>query len=306
MMKRCVFIIAVFCLAPHAFSQTGGKEYSDSHDNKIFLPLGDLSFADEVVAYEAGSPKPVHSARDSSRALGPPTYNDLDTGFVTLGCGGVLTLKFTDNSLVDIHGPDLFVFEVGKYIEKTNLKISRDGKTWIDAGEISGGTAQVDIRGACKPGEAFSYVRLTDLRGECSGQWPGADIDAVAAIGSGKNVSLKASLLFDFNKYELKGVAEKKLDSIIAEIKRYGNPQVIIEGHTDSIGNSRYNQKLSELRAMQVALYMKAKLKFKYSPRTFGYGCRYPVADNKTDEGREQNRRVLIIIVPQHPPGNNR
>ena len=163
----------------------GGEDYKDSRGRAVHFPLGDKSFADEVVSYETGRPEPkAANARDPEEALGAPDYSaKYRTHSVTLGCGGALTLRFTDNALVDVDGPDLYVFEVGPAIEPTKLEISRDGKTWIDVGKISGGTADVDIAKHVKAGESFTYVRLTDLKEDCGGEWPGADIDAVGAFG---------------------------------------------------------------------------------------------------------------------------
>src|SRR5205809_666968 len=88
----------------------------------------------------------------------------------------------------------LFVFEVGPAVEPTKLEISRDGATWIDVGKISGGTAEIDIAKFVAPGDSFTYLRLTDLKEDCGGRWPGADIDAVGAIGGALHISLQSSV----------------------------------------------------------------------------------------------------------------
>ncbi len=95
-----------------------------------------------------------------------------------------MTLKFVDNVLIDVPGPDLYVFEVGPAVQPTELSISNNGATWINIGKISGGTAEVDISQFVKPGDEFYFVSVTDLKSDCSGEFPGADIDAVGAIGS--------------------------------------------------------------------------------------------------------------------------
>ena len=78
--------------------------------------------------------------RDPKQGLGIPDYDESeDKNYVTLGCGGVLTLRFVDNGLIDIPGPDLYVFEIGPDVEPTNLAISEDGATWIEVGAIKGG-----------------------------------------------------------------------------------------------------------------------------------------------------------------------
>jgi OOP family OmpA-OmpF porin len=61
----------------------------------------------------------------------------------------------------------------------------------------------IDISPFVKPGDTFHYVRLTDLKTNCGESWPGADIDAVGAVGSAIQISLKSSVLFDFEKSTL-------------------------------------------------------------------------------------------------------
>ncbi|TNF73269.1 MAG: hypothetical protein EP299_08455 [Acidobacteria bacterium] len=61
---------------------------------------------------------------------------------MTLGCGGTIVLRFEDNALVDLEGPDLHVFEIGPAVEPTSLAISPDGTTWTEVGKIAGGRAR--------------------------------------------------------------------------------------------------------------------------------------------------------------------
>ncbi len=280
-------------------AQDKGKQYPDGHGGKIFLPMGDISFADEVVSFKRGNPHAIETACDSMLALGKPDFTGFAGNFVSLGCGGSLTLLFTDNAIVNIPGPDLYVFEMGKYIESTHLEISKDGKKWIMAGKIAGGTASVDIGDSVKAGEVFHYVRLTDLKSDCKGDWPGADIDAVAAIGSGKQITLKNEVLYLVNDFTLLANAKTELNKIIEEIKLLKPSQIVIEGHTDNSGKDDYNEQLSKKRAKAVADYLKknsggTKIPFKVE----GYGSRLPIAPNETKLGQEKNRRVNIILVP--------
>lgn len=161
-----------------------GKEVTDYKGNKVFLPCGDLAFADRVASFNVGTPSPVQSAMNPYKSLGPNDYNEsVDDGYVTLGCGGSITLEFSKIYLVDKEGVDLHVFEIGPAVESTRLEISIDGVNWVNIGRVSGGKASVDISGYVNPSDKFRFVRLTDLKTGCNGDWPGADIDAVAAIG---------------------------------------------------------------------------------------------------------------------------
>ena len=279
-----------------------GTDYRDSRGHVVHFPLGDRSFADEVVNFEIGHPAPKpENARHPEKALGPPNFKSSShEGFVTLGCGGSLELRFTDNALIDVAGPDLYVFEVGPSVEPTKLEISRDGQTWIDVGKISGGTAAVDIANFVQPGDSFTYVRLTDLKKDCGGEWPGADIDAVGAIGGVLQISLQSSVLFDFNESKIKDSAKGELHGAANAIRSVAGATVRIDGHTDNIGSDAVNRKLSLARANAVRDYLQkieglSGTKFE----TAGYAATKPVASNDSNEGREKNRRVEILVVPK-------
>jgi OmpA-OmpF porin, OOP family len=291
-------IIAFILLDLSSFSQES-KIYNDGHGGTISIPLGDKAFADEVVNFIKGDPPAVESSSDPDKSLRKPDFDGLDNGFVALGCGGILVLKFTDNALINVVGPDLYVFELGKYFEPTDLAISKDGINWITIGEITGATAKVDIEKFSNPGDIFSYVRLTDLKSECRGQWPGADIDAVAAIGSARRVSFSGSVLFNFNESVLKAEAKEMLNELANEIIKSGTHEIIVEGYTDNIGTEDFNKKLSLNRALSVKNYLKQKLPGKlYKIEAQGLGENNPLFGNDTKEEQEKNRRVEIILLP--------
>ncbi len=103
-------------------------------------------------------------------------------------------------------------------------------------------------------------------------------------------------ILFGFDKYTLRDDSENNLEKITGIIKKkYPDREIIVEGHTDNIGEKKYNQELSEKRARSVAEYLGKRLGHdKISFR--GLGQDEPIADNSTREGRKKNRRVEIII----------
>ncbi|MBK8971300.1 MAG: OmpA family protein [Hahellaceae bacterium] len=268
---------------------------------EICLPLGALSFADEAVAFTPGkkpSKAPFNKAR---RALGEPNYRNTEVAdFISIGCDGELILKFTDNVLVDVDGVDLYIFEVGPFVEKTELAISTDGKTWNDIGAIEGARSDVDIADKIQPGERFSFVKLTNAGKSCGGKHSGADIDAVAAVGAEIRLSLDSALLFDVGKSELKPEALQSIDQLAAQVDSYGTGiRITVEGHTDSTGSDADNQQLSEARAKSVWNYLSGKLKIANSQvQIKGYGESRPIATNDDEEGRAQNRRVDLLIRP--------
>jgi OOP family OmpA-OmpF porin len=281
--------------------ERAGKEYPDGHGGTVYFPAGDISFADEVISFEKGNPAAGDADSQPEETLGVPDYDRATAdNYTSLGCGGVLTLKFTDNVLVDIEGPDLYVFEIGPAIEPTNLAISKDGKEWVEIGKISGGRADIDISPFVKPGDTFHFVRLTDLKTECGSAWPGADIDAVGAIGSAIRISLKSSVLFDFDKAILKPEAAEELHAVASKIKELSDVRIIIEGHTDNFGTDEYNRDLSMRRAAAVKDYFVSEEEMDASSiESTGFGESRPVDTNDTEEGRANNRRVEIIILPK-------
>lgn len=175
-----------------------GRCCFDGHGGKVYFPQGDISFADEVASYILEDLAPSDSGDAvAAESLDIPDYSgDTDDKYLCLGCGGTLTLKFVDNVLTDVDGPDLYVLEIGGAVEPISLSLSRDGTNWTAVGEISGGKAEVKFSCYAEPEEVFYYVRLEDLRTACGEGTPGADIDAVGAIGSAIRLSMESSVLF--------------------------------------------------------------------------------------------------------------
>lgn len=267
----------------------------------ICLPQGESSFADEVVTFTPGARPSSGIFSNPAHVTGRPDYTDNDSpGFLSLGCDGVLVVRFTDNALVDVEGPDLYVFEVGPAVEATVLAISEDGQRWIDVGRIEGSRADVDIATFVTPRQAFPYVRLTNASRTCGGRHSGADIDAIAAVGSALRLSLDGAVLFDTGQSTLKSSARAALDALLPRIRTYGaGARIDVEGHTDDVGEAASNQTLSEARAAAVADYLANALDVPAAQvgRT-GHGESRPAVPNDSDAARAKNRRVDILVRP--------
>ncbi len=100
---------------------------------------------------------------------------------------------------------------------------------------------------------------------------------------------------FDFNKATLKPAGKKMVDEAVTVMKDKPSMKVSVEGHTDSIGSDAYNQKLSLRRAETVRDYLVSQGIDAARITVKGWGKTKPIADNKTAEGRAENRRVEII-----------
>ncbi|WP_276915000.1 OmpA family protein [Aneurinibacillus aneurinilyticus] len=113
----------------------------------------------------------------------------------------------------------------------------------------------------------------------------------------GITLRLPNKLLFDYNSDTLRPEAEKLLAQIAGELKKIGKANVEIHGHTDSKGSEQYNLALSEKRAKAVEHYLATMTGLEgITLSTKGFGKTKPTAPNDTEEHREQNRRVEIII----------
>ncbi|MCJ7541207.1 MAG: OmpA family protein [Desulfobacterales bacterium] len=96
------------------------------------------------------------------------------------------------------------------------------------------------------------------------------------------------------------------LSKIQQSIRTFGEPDVIIEGHTDSTGSNELNELLSQQRSESVRQYLLANKTLSYDRIVaVGYGSSKPLASNATEEGRAVNRRIDVIIKPQAQSGGN-
>jgi outer membrane protein OmpA-like peptidoglycan-associated protein len=105
-----------------------------------------------------------------------------------------------------------------------------------------------------------------------------------------------SDVLFDTNKYTLKPGAREKLAKVSGILLAYPSLKVQVEGYTDSTGTPEYNQRLSEQRAMTVRDYLVGQGINLNSVSAQGFGQNDPVATNANASGRQQNRRVQMVV----------
>jgi outer membrane protein OmpA-like peptidoglycan-associated protein len=104
-------------------------------------------------------------------------------------------------------------------------------------------------------------------------------------------------VLFAFDKYDLSESAKASLVEISTRLKGASLVSVQVAGHTDSKGSDAYNQTLSERRAQSVSAFLTSQGIAADKLSVVGYGESQPVADNNTDEGRAENRRVELHVA---------
>jgi len=113
-------------------------------------------------------------------------------------------------------------------------------------------------------------------------------------------IVINEKIMFDVDKSTIKSESFDLLNEIAKVIKE--NPQIrkiSIEGHTDSDGSDKYNQKLSDGRTASVKKYLVEQGLADTMLDSKGWGESKPIADNGTPEGKEKNRRVEFLITAQ-------
>jgi outer membrane protein OmpA-like peptidoglycan-associated protein len=104
-------------------------------------------------------------------------------------------------------------------------------------------------------------------------------------------------VLFDAGKVEVAPGAQRSIDKLAEFLKAYPRRNVLIEGHSDNTGAEDFNVKLSQQRADAVRDRLIAQGVSAQRIRTRGYGPKFPAVDNDTPAGRQQNRRVEVVIL---------
>ena len=168
----------------------------------------------------------------------------------------------------------------GRYSDtESGLKIENDGK---GKATITKGTQKVTVDAA----PLGTLPRLPRL----------SAVPAIPSLEANSLlITLDSGVLFDVDKYDIRPEAQETLNQLAKLLTEAGITAFEIDGHTDSNADDAYNQTLSENRANAVKEYLKTQ-GVTAEITTQGYGESRPVATNETAEGRQQNRRVEIII----------
>jgi len=123
------------------------------------------------------------------------------------------------------------------------------------------------------------------------------EMGSIKAEARGMVITLNGSVLFATGKSELLPIAQTKLDEVAAALKDQGFKKIVIEGHTDSRGSAKDNEKLSLARATSVKNQLVSRGLDTAKIEAVGLASTRPVATNDTPEGRANNRRVELIVT---------
>jgi outer membrane protein OmpA-like peptidoglycan-associated protein len=153
-------------------------------------------------------------------------------------------------------------------------------------------TAQADLDRAAKE-KAQAEAERTQLRADLLLQFNAILETRDTARGLIVNMS---DVLFDTAKHTLRPAAREKLAKVAGIISGHPGLRLAVEGYTDSVGGDDYNQKLSEDRGTAVRDYLTKEGVVGTSVTSQGFGKSQPVASNDTAAGRQQNRRVELVV----------
>jgi outer membrane protein OmpA-like peptidoglycan-associated protein len=158
-----------------------------------------------------------------------------------------------------------------------------------------GSTVKAAIVGAAVGGAAGAIIgHRLDVQAEKLRQ--SLKNATVSRVGEGIAVTFESGSLFTFGSSRLQPAGRENLRLLAARLKEEPRTEIVIVGHTDSVGNANYNQGLSERRAVAAANDLSARGIRRRRVWTSGKGEAEPVGSNDTEPGRQRNRRVEIAI----------
>ncbi len=146
--------------------------------------------------------------------------------------------------------------------------------------------ASVMLTGCQAPQGKFTPEQISAMKSygfsEANGDW---------------SLGLSAKILFGKNEYQLRPESEQQIKTMASRLAATGLTHARMDGHTDNYGEDSYNESLSLKRANVVAdAWAQGAQVSRNNFTTNGLGKKFPVADNKTAQGRAENRRVAVVI----------
>jgi outer membrane protein OmpA-like peptidoglycan-associated protein len=163
-------------------------------------------------------------------------------------------------------------------------------------GRAAGSTAAGAILGAVIGGAAGAIIGdyMDEQSREIERDIEGARVER---IGEGIKITFESGILFDFDRSDLKPVAQQNLTKLAAILNKYSDTDILIEGHTDSDGAEDYNMGLSRRRAESVVNHLAGEAVDATRFTIMAYGETQPVAPNDTAANKALNRRVEVAIM---------
>jgi outer membrane protein OmpA-like peptidoglycan-associated protein len=162
-------------------------------------------------------------------------------------------------------------------------------------GKVAGSTSKGAIIGAAVGGAAGAVIghRMDEKARELEQKLDSAKVERV---GEGILVTFESGLLFDFDSSQLRAAARSNLSELSTTLNEMTDTELLVSGHTDSVGGDDYNMALSERRAKSAADYLMSRGVSGARINIVGLGETEPVSSNDTAAGRQLNRRVEVAI----------
>jgi len=162
-------------------------------------------------------------------------------------------------------------------------------------GKYNGSTAKGAIIGAVVGGAAGAIIghQMDQQAKELKVKIPGAIVERV---GEGIQVTFESGLLYDFDSDVVKATARSNLSNLANSLQQYPKSNLLIVGHTDTVGTATYNEDLSRRRSAAAANYLVSEGVARARLQTTGLGESEPVNTGNTDAAMAQNRRVEVAI----------
>ena len=188
--------------------------------------------------------------------------------------------------------------------DKTKKGAVIGGVAGVIAGTIIGNNKRLGGKGDAKRGAVIGGVvgtatgaivgAMMDKQERALRQIDG--IDVARTDEDELKVTLRNEVLFDFNSASLRSSSRDELREMAEVFNRYNDTTIVVAGHTDSVGSTSYNKRLSDRRASTVANYLEDVGVRDSRLDAVGYGESRAKSSNDTASGRQRNRRVELYV----------
>ena len=212
--------------------------------------------------------------------------------------------RFIAATLIALLATPVAFADVATERDKTKKGAVIGGVAGAIAGTIIGNNKRLGGKGSAKRGAVVGTVA-----GTAAGAIVGAmmdrqerqlrQIEGIDVARTGDNelkVTMRNEVLFDFNSASLRSASRDELREMAEVFNQYDDTTIVVAGHTDSVGSSSYNKRLSERRAYAVSNYLENLGVRGSRLDAVGYGESRPKADNDSSSGRQRNRRVELYV----------
>ena len=183
-------------------------------------------------------------------------------------------------------------------VKGTAIGVGGGAAVGAGVGKIAGNTALGAIIGAAVGGTAGALIgkKMDKQKKELESTLPDATVESVNN-GEAIKVTFDSGILFATNSSTVSEASKSALRNFATSLNTNPDTNIKVIGHTDNTGRVDYNQTLSEKRAKSVYDYLLNQAVSSNRMVYEGKGISEPVADNSTVQGRQQNRRVEILIL---------